>query len=109
MEVLEKNSEILTWVRSSNSRNMKGNNKFECKSKSGSQFIRNDIPPALNYQLFLTKEDHEKVLSELGYKGFQWTFHESSVVHFYGGHYIWSSGNDFFIAVKKVLNMKTIW
>lgn len=106
---MTKNSEILTWVQSSDSKNMKGNNKFECKSKSGSRFIRNDSPPQLSYQFFLTKEDHEKVLSELGYKGFQWTFHESSVVHFYGGHYIWSTRYDFFDAVKKILNIKTIW
>jgi len=101
--------ETVMWEKSSNSKNMKGNNKFEIKTKSGSRFNRNDVPPQLNYQMFLTEEDHAKVLNTLKLKGMSWTKYGNSIVHFYGGCYIWSTSTDFFKATCGVLNIKAVW
>jgi hypothetical protein len=100
-------TEKIMWERSSESKHRKGNNIFECESASGSRFVRYDTPPQLTHGLFLTKSDHEKVMAH-GFGG-SWTFYESSVVHFYGGNYIWCTGNDFFILVKEILGIETIW
>mgnify|MGYP003418472505 CR=1 len=72
-------------------------------------FLLETISPALNYQLFLTQQDHHKVLKELNYTGLQWTFHKTSVVHFYGGYYIWTTGYDFINDVKRILKINFIW
>lgn len=107
MKTKVKTKEKIMWERSIKSRNMKGNNVFECESASGSRFIRNDVPPQLTYQMFLSQSDHDKVMAH-GFCG-SWTFYESSVVHFYGGNYIYSTNNDFFILVREILDIETIW
>lgn len=104
---MTENIEILKWKQSPDSKNRKGDNKFECKSSSGSRFIRNDIPPQLNYQLFLTEEDYKKIQDEFG--KYSWFCYKNSVVHFYGGNYIYCTNKDFFIEVRSILNIETVW
>jgi len=100
-------NEIVTWTESSDSLSRKGNNIFEVKFSKG-RIIRKDVPPNLVYQLFLDEESYKKIRDTLG-GGYQWTFYNGSVVHYYGGNYIYVQGSGAVPKIKEVLNLEIKW
>ena len=104
---MRSDTEIMKWEISPDSKKLKTDSVFECKTSGGSQIIRKDNSGGLIFQFFLNKQEYEKVHKYFNCES--WTFYKDSVIHFYSGNYIYAERREAFFKITELLNTKIIW
>lgn len=95
------------WIDSLNHVQITNDTKHECDMKGIGKIVRNATSKGIEYQLFLN--DYAYSIIHTYFNNVNWCQYKQSVIHFYGGNYIYTKGRDGFECMEELLNITINW